>query len=75
MKTQTLAGKVMYTVFRDRKSIILLDFLGPEAAVNSDAVQVEGPDCPHRARDEKDICSTTTQATHESVAVAASPTV
>ena len=35
-KTQTSAGKVMCTVFWDRKGVILLDFLEPGATVNSD---------------------------------------
>ncbi|XP_076042248.1 uncharacterized protein LOC143026129 [Oratosquilla oratoria] len=35
-KTQTSAGKVMSTIFWDRKGVIHLDFLEPGATVNSD---------------------------------------
>jgi hypothetical protein len=36
-KTQPSAGKVMCTVFRDRKGVILLYFLEPGQAINSDS--------------------------------------
>jgi len=35
-KTLPSAGKVMCTVFWDRKGVILLDFLKPEQTINSD---------------------------------------
>jgi hypothetical protein len=35
-KTLPSAGKVTCTVYRDRKGVILLDFLEPEQNINSD---------------------------------------
>ena len=70
-KTLSLAGKVMCTVFWDRKGVVLLDFLEAGQTINSDRyiatltkLKARIPESGQRRR-KPSPCNTTTQASHQ----------